>query len=130
MEQFEDRFAAASRKAGKQQYLVPYFISSHPGCNSDDAMHLMEYLIKRNWRLEQVQDFTPVPLTLSTAMYVSGKDKTGKKIFVPKGHSDKKLQLGLLQYSRPEHQRMIANFLSAKGRKDLIAKLRNHSHHH
>jgi uncharacterized radical SAM protein YgiQ len=130
LEQFEDKFAAASRKAGKQQYLVPYFISSHPGCSEDDAMHLMEYLVKKNWRLEQVQDFTPVPLTLSTAMYVSCKDAKGKKIFVPKGHSDKKLQLALLQYSRPENQRMLINFFSSKGRKDLIAKLRNHSHHY
>ncbi|OHB61066.1 MAG: YgiQ family radical SAM protein [Planctomycetes bacterium GWF2_42_9] len=128
LEKFEDKFAAASRKAGKQQYLVPYFISSHPGCTSDDALHLMEYLVKRNWRLEQVQDFTPVPLTLSTAMYVSGKDSKGKKIFVPKGHSDKKLQLALLQYSRPENQRMVANFLSAKGRKELISKLGKFRH--
>jgi uncharacterized radical SAM protein YgiQ len=129
MEQFEDKFAAASRKAGKQQYLVPYFISSHPGCSSDDAMQLMEYLIKRNWRLEQVQDFTPVPLTLSTAMYVSGKDRNGKKIFVPKGHSDKKLQFALLQYSRSEYQSMLKNFLSSKGRKDLISKLNSVRYH-
>lgn len=124
LEEFEDKFKAASRKAGKEQYLVPYFISSHPGSTADDATNLMEYLLKRNWRLEQVQDFTPVPLTLSTAMYVSGLDAKGKKIFVPKGHSDKKLQLALLQYSRPENQRMLINFLSAKGRKDLIAKLK------
>ncbi len=122
-EKFADKFAEASRKAGKQQYLVPYFISSHPGCTADDAMQLTEYLLNKNWRLEQVQDFTPVPLTLSTAMYVSEKDAKGKKIFVPKGHSDKKLQLALLQYSRPEYQQMLKNFLSAKGRKDLIAKL-------
>ncbi len=123
-EQFADKFAEASRKAGKQQYLVPYFISSHPGCTADDAMQLTEYLLEKNWRLEQVQDFTPVPLTLATAMYVSEKDTKGKKIFVPKGHSDKKLQLALLQYSRPEYQQMLKNFLSSKGRKDLIAKLR------
>lgn len=123
LEQFEAKFLAASRKAGKEQYLVPYFISSHPGSTADDALKLMEYLVKKNLHLEQVQDFTPVPLTLSTAMYVSGIDTKGKKIFVPKGHSDKKLQLALLQYSRPEHQRMLINFLSAKGRKDLLGSL-------
>jgi uncharacterized radical SAM protein YgiQ len=122
-EKFADKFAEASRKAGKQQYLVPYFISSHPGCTADDALQLTEYLLSKNWRLEQVQDFTPVPLTLSTAMYVSERDTKGKKIFVPKGHSDKKLQLALLQYSRPEYQSMLKNFLSSRGRKDLLAKL-------
>jgi uncharacterized radical SAM protein YgiQ len=122
-EKFADKFAEASRKAGKQQYLVPYFISSHPGCTADDALQLTEYLLSKNWRLEQVQDFTPVPLTLSTAMYVSERDTKGKKIFVPKGHSDKKLQLALLQYSRPEYQSMLKNFLSSRGRKDLLVKL-------
>jgi uncharacterized radical SAM protein YgiQ len=124
LDEFEDKFMAASRKAGKEQYLVPYFISSHPGCTSDDAVKLMEYLLKKNWRLEQVQDFTPVPLTLSTAMYVSGLDSKGKKIFIPKGHSEKKLQLALLQFGQPENQRMLINYLSSKGRKDLIAKLK------
>ncbi|HBG28142.1 MAG: YgiQ family radical SAM protein [Planctomycetes bacterium GWF2_41_51] len=128
LEKFEEKFKAASRKAGKEQYLVPYFISSHPGCTTDDATNLMEYLINKNWRLEQVQDFTPVPLTLSTAMYVSQRDAKGKNIFVPKGHSDKKLQLALLQYSRPEFQKMLMNFLSSKGRKDLIAKLKSRPH--
>ncbi|MGB8226477.1 MAG: DUF3362 domain-containing protein, partial [Sedimentisphaerales bacterium] len=123
-EEFENRFEAASRKAGKKQYLVPYFISSHPGCSADDATKLMEYLVKRNWRLLQVQDFTPVPLTLSTAMFVSEKDSKGKKIFVPKGHSEKKLQFALLQYQEPANRKLLINYLSSKGRKDLIAKLR------
>ena len=124
LEKFEDKFMAASRKAGKEQYLVPYFISSHPGSTSDDAVKLMEYLLKKNWRLEQVQDFTPVPLTLSTAMYVSGMDSKGKKIFIPKGHSEKKLQLALLQFSQPANYKMLINYLTTKGRKDLIAKLK------
>jgi uncharacterized radical SAM protein YgiQ len=123
-EEFENRFQAASRKAGKEQYLVPYFISSHPGCTAEDATKLMEYLVKRNWRLKQVQDFTPVPLTLSTAMFVSEKDSKGKKIFVPKGHSEKKLQFALLQYQEPANRKLLINYLTSKGRKDLIAKLR------
>lgn len=123
-EEFENRFQGASRKAGKKQYLVPYFISSHPGCTTDNAAKLMEYLVKRNWRLLQVQDFTPVPLTLSTAMFVSGKDSKGKKIFVPKGHSEKKLQFALLQYSQPQNRKLLINYLTSKGRKSLIEKLR------
>ena len=123
-EEFESRFQAASRKAGKKQYLVPYFISSHPGCTTDDATKLMEYLVKRNWRLQQVQDFTPVPLTLSTAMYVSAVDSKGKKIHIPKGHSEKKLQFALLQYGQPANHRMLINYLASKGRKDLLAKLK------
>jgi uncharacterized radical SAM protein YgiQ len=126
-EEFENKFQQASLKAGKKQYLVPYFISSHPGCTADDATKLMEYLVKRNQRLEQVQDFTPVPLTMSTAMYVSGMDSKGKKIFIPKGHSEKKLQLALLQYDQPANKKMLINYLSSKGRKDLIAKLKGPS---
>jgi uncharacterized radical SAM protein YgiQ len=128
-EEFENRFQQASRKAGKKQYLVPYFISSHPGCTTEDATKLMEYLLKRNWRLQQVQDFTPVPLTLSTAMYVSGKDSKGKKIHVPKGHSEKKLQFALLQYHQPQNRKILYNYLTTKGRNDLIAKVKQSREH-
>ena len=123
-EEFERRFEDASRKAGKKQYLVPYFISSHPGCATEHAVKLMEYLSKRNWRLQQVQDFTPVPLTLSTAMYVSGKDIKGKRIHVPKGHSEKKLQIALMQYKQPQNRKMLTNYLTSIGRADLLAKVR------
>ncbi len=128
LDEFEDKFKAASRRAGKQQYLVPYFISSHPGCTDDDAVSLLEYLVNKNWKLEQVQDFTPVPLTLSTAMYVSGLDSKGKKIFIPKGHSEKKLQLSLLQYHIPSNYRQLINFLTKKGKKNLITKLKSRTH--
>jgi uncharacterized radical SAM protein YgiQ len=123
-EEFERRFEDASRKAGKKQYLVPYFISSHPGCATEDAVKLMEYLSKRNWRLQQVQDFTPVPLTLSTAMYVSGKDIKGKRIHVPKGHSEKKLQIALMQYKQPQNRKVLIDYLTSIGRADLLAKVR------
>jgi uncharacterized radical SAM protein YgiQ len=123
-EEFERKFENASRKAGKKQYLVPYFISSHPGCTTEDAMKLMEYLCKRNWRLKQVQDFTPVPLTLSTAMYVSGKDIKGKRIHIPKGHGEKKLQIALIQYQQPQNRKMLIKYLTSKSRNDLLAKVR------
>jgi len=123
-EEFERRFDQASRKAGKKQYLVPYFVSSHPGCTTEDAVKLMEYLNKRSWRLKQVQDFTPVPLTLSTAMYVSGKDIKGQRIHVPKGHSEKKLQIALMQYQQPQNCKVLINYLTSIGRTDLLAKVR------
>lgn len=123
-EEFEKKFQEASRKAGKKQYLVPYFISSHPGTTAEDAIELMEYMLKRNQRLQQVQDFTPVPLTLSTAMYVSGKDTKGRKIYVPKGHAERKLQIALMQYQLPRNRKMLTKYLASKGRDDLIAKLK------
>ncbi|MDO8303270.1 MAG: YgiQ family radical SAM protein [Sedimentisphaerales bacterium] len=122
-EQFEKQFAEASRRGGKNQYLVPYFISSHPGSTADDALKLTEYLIARNWRLRQVQDFTPVPLTLSTAMFVSGVDVHGKKIHIPRGQGEKRLQQALLQYHEPRYYKLLSEFLRKHGRLDVLNKI-------
>lgn len=122
-EKFEEMFLDASRRAGKEQYLVPYFISSHPGCEKVDAEKLTEYLVNRNWQVRQVQDFVPGPLTLSTAMYVSGCDAKGNKIHVPRGQSEKKLQLALLQYHDSRNRRMLANYLSGRNLNKLLAKI-------
>jgi uncharacterized radical SAM protein YgiQ len=122
-EQFEQQFQAASRQAGKEQYLVPYFISGHPGCAMEQALHLCEYLVERRWRVRQVQDFTPSPLTLSTAMYVSGQDPQGRKIYVPKGRKEKKLQMALLQYHEPNSQKIAFPFLESLGHSDLLKKI-------
>lgn len=123
-EEFEARFAEASARAGKQQYLVPYFISAHPGCSNEDALKLTEYLILRNWRPRQVQDFVPSPLSLSTAMYVSGRSPAGNRIVVPKGRADKKLQLALLHYWDKRNARQIEHYLTARGRRKLLAQIR------
>jgi uncharacterized radical SAM protein YgiQ len=122
-EEFEAYFMQASRKAGKEQYLVPYFISSHPGCTADDAMALMEYLISRSWRPRQVQDFSPIPMTTSMAMYVSGIDTRGKKINIPRGHKEKILQASLLQYFEPKNKRVVTDFLRQQNRPDLISQI-------
>ena len=122
-ERFEKMFIAASKKAGKKQYLVPYFISSHPGCAKKDALKLTEYLVGRNWRLRQVQDFVPGPMALSTAMYVSGRDTKGRKIHVPKGQSEKKLQLALLQYHDGRNRGVLSNFLKERNKNALLAKI-------
>lgn len=122
-EEFEKRFNEASKRGVKMQYLVPYFISGHPGSTADDAMKLTEYLIFRNWRLRQVQDFTPVPLTLATAMFVSGLDMHGKKIHIPRGQGEKRLQMALLQYHDRRHAKLLSEFLRKRGRLDLLAKI-------
>lgn len=122
-EEFEAYFQEVSRKAGKEQYIVPYFISSHPGCTADDALKLTEYLISRGWCPRQVQDFGPIPLTTSTAMYVSGLDTNGKEIFVPKGHKEKILQAALLQYCESKNEETVTGFLRNQGRADLISKI-------
>ncbi len=122
-EEFEAYFQEVSDRAGKEQYLVPYFISSHPGCTSDDALKLTEYLVSRGWCPRQVQDFGPIPLTTSTAMYVSGLDTKGKKIFVPKGHKEKTLQVALLQYCERKNEKRVTGFLRNRGRADLISKI-------
>jgi len=123
-EEFEGRFNDASRRAGKQQYLVPYFMSSHPGCTTQDALALTEYLISRSWRPRQVQDFVPISLTLSAAMYVSGRDTRKRQIYVPRGRSEKRLQAALLQYYQPRNRKTVADFLKLIRRADLLGKIR------
>jgi uncharacterized radical SAM protein YgiQ len=122
-EQFEHRFAETCRRAGKEAYLVPYFISAHPGCRTDDALELTEYLIRRSWRPQQVQDFVPIPLTLSTAMYVCGTDTAGRKIHIPQSRREKRLQVALLQYSKPRNKKLISDFLRQQGSTGLLARI-------
>jgi uncharacterized radical SAM protein YgiQ len=123
--EFEAYFKQVSRRAGKEQYLVPYFISSHPGCTAEDALKLTEYLISQSWRPRQVQDFSPVPMTASTAMYVSGLDTKGKEIHVPRGHRERILQASLLQYYEPKNKKIVTDFLRSKNRADLIGQIKN-----
>ena len=123
-EEFEKRFAEACKKAGKEIYLVPYFISAHPGCSPEDALKLTEYLVRRSWRPRQVQDFVPIPLTLATAMYVSGVDRAGRPIHVPRSRKEKRLQAALLHYYQPANRKLIEEFLRAEGRNDLLAAIR------
>jgi len=122
-ERFESRFAEACRRAGKKAYLVPYFISAHPGCRPEEALKLTEYLVSRSWRPRQVQDFVPSPLSLATAMYVSGTDAAGRKIHVPTSRKEKRLQAALLQYYLPQNRRAIAEFLHTRRRGDLLAAI-------
>ena len=123
-EEFEARFAEASRRAGKEQYLVPYFMSSHPGCTAEDGLALTEYLVGRNWRVRQVQDFTPIPMTMSTAMYLAERDKRGRRIHVARGRSEKRLQMGLLKYHERRNEKVISKYLQSQHKNKLLSQIR------
>jgi uncharacterized radical SAM protein YgiQ len=124
-EEFEARFNEATHKAGKEQYLVPYFVSAHPGCTTDDAIKLTDYLVQRNWQPRQVQDYVPVPLTLSTAMFVSETGSKGGKIYVPRGRGEKRLQSALLRYWQPANVKNIQRLLTSKGHNKLLSRIKH-----
>lgn len=124
-EAFEKEFVNASNKAGKKQYLVPYFISGHPGSSPQEATQLTEYLVQRRWRPRQVQDFVPVPLALATAIYVTGRSPRKKTIHVPRGRGEKRLQMALLQYYDKRNFKTISRYLSPRGRHRLLAKIKS-----
>ena len=118
---FLKQFQAANHKAGKKQYAVPYFMSSHPGCTMKDAVKLAEYVRDMGFMPEQVQDFYPTPATLSTCMYYTGIDpRTGKKVYVPKTFKEKAMQRALLQYFNPKNRALVLEALRIAGRTDLI----------
>lgn len=120
-EDFEKKFYASTRKCGKEQYLVPYLMSSHPGCTLNEAVELALFLKKHNIRPEQVQDFYPTPGTISTAMFYTGLDPyTMEPVFVPRSSEDKAMQRALLQYFKPENKRLVEKALIMAKRRDLI----------
>ena len=120
-ERFKKRFYELTREAGREQYLVPYMISSHPGSTLADAVELAVRLKKDNMRPEQVQDFYPTPGTTSTCMFYTGLDpRTMKPVFVPRSDSDKKKQRALLQYYKRENAAIVRAALLEAGRRDLI----------
>ncbi len=97
-EQFAERFKAMNRKVGKEQYLVNYFISAHPGCSDENARELAEYLAANRMHPEQVQDFMPLPMTVSTCMYHTGKHPfTGETVQVAKTYKEREAQRLIIQ---------------------------------
>ena len=120
-EKFKEKFDNITKKLGKKQYLVPYLISSHPGCTLKDAVRLAEYLKSIGYMPEQVQDFYPTPSTKSTCMYYTGiNPDTMEEVFVPKTFMEKKMQRALLQYRKKENYTLVREALILAGRKDLI----------
>ena len=102
-EEFLKKFQRANEKSGKRQFVVPYLMSSHPGCTIKEAVKLAEYVRDMGFMPEQVQDFYPTPSTMSTCMYYTGLDpRTGEKVYVPKSAREKAMQRALLQYKNPE----------------------------
>lgn len=120
-EKFCKKFYDINKEIGKEQYLVPYLMSSHPGSTLQDAIELAVYLKRNNIRPEQVQDFYPTPGTLSTAMFYTELDpRTMKKVYVPRTPHEKALQRALLQSSRKENYKLVHEALTKAKRTDLI----------
>jgi len=120
-EKFAESFRRESKKAGKQQYLVPYFISSHPGSDLDAMIDLAVFLKRSGHRPDQVQDFIPAPFDVATAMYYTGLDPfTGKPVHVARHLRDRKLQRALMQFFKPENYHEVRKALLKAGRGDLI----------
>lgn len=120
-EQFMERYRRLNQKYDKNQFIVPYLMSSHPGSTINDAVALAEYLHKTGRQPEQVQDFYPTPGTLSTCMYYTGIDpRTMEPVYVPVSDHEKALQRALLQWKRPEKKRLVLEALNKASREDLI----------
>ncbi len=120
-EQFAEVFKSESDKAGKKQYIVPYFIASHPGCDLDAMIDLAVFLKRNGYRPDQVQDFIPAPFDVATAMYYTGIDPfTKKPVYVAQHLRDRKLQRALLQYFKPDNYFEVRKSLEQAGRQDLI----------
>jgi uncharacterized radical SAM protein YgiQ len=118
---FDREFKKASRAAGKKQYLIPYFIASHPGSDLDSMIELALFLKRNGYRPDQVQDFIPSPFDIAACMYHTGLDPfTGKPVYVAKHLGDRKLQRALLQFFKPENYFEVRRALEQAGRQDLI----------
>jgi radical SAM superfamily enzyme YgiQ (UPF0313 family) len=120
---FAERFRKVNVRLGKKQYLVPYFMSSHPGATLADAVELAEFIRDLGYRPEQVQDFIPTPGTLSTAMYYTGiHPLTGEPVYTAKTTEEKRRQRALMQYWLPKHRATVREALRLAHRVDLIGQ--------
>ena len=120
-ERFAEKFGQASKRAGKQQYLVPYFIASHPGCGVEEMIELAVFLKQRGYRPRQVQDFIPAPMDVATCIYYTGLDPYSMKpVKTVKRLRDREVQRALLQFFAPENYHAVRKALEGAGREDLI----------
>jgi len=120
-EGFLKRYQRINKKTGKEQFVVPYLMSSHPGSTMKEAIELAEYIRDLGYMPEQVQDFYPTPSTLSTCMYYTGLDPaTMDKVYTPVSHHEKAMQRALIQYRNPENYELVKEALIKNGRTDLI----------
>ena len=118
---FVKEYKEMNARLGKEQYLVPYLMSSHPGSSMKEAVELAEYLRDLGYMPEQVQDFYPTPSTISTCMYYTGYDpRTMEKVYVPTNPHEKAMQRALIQYRNPKNYELVEEALKLAGRTDLI----------
>ncbi len=120
-QKFSEEYRKMNEKLGKKQFLVPYLMSSHPGCDMKEAVKLAEFVRDLGYMPEQVQDFYPTPATISTCMYYTGIDpRDAKAVYVPKNPHEKAMQRALIQYRDPKNYDLIREALELAGRTDLI----------
>ncbi len=129
---FKAMFEKFSKEAGKEQYLIPYFIAAHPGTTDEDMLNLALWLKQNNFRLDQVQTFTPTPMAMATAMYHSGKNplrkvtKSSEDVVIPKASGKRKLHKAFLRYHDPNNWPVLRDALKEMGRADLIGNSKQH----
>jgi radical SAM superfamily enzyme YgiQ (UPF0313 family) len=122
-ERFAQAFCQASEQAGKEQYLVPYFITAHPGSTLKDTIELAIYLKQRQMRPRQIQDFIPTPMAIATAMYYTGIDPlTNEPVYVAHDLREKRMMKALLYWWDSEHWPLAREALQKAGRTDLIGR--------
>jgi len=120
-ETFVRKFRETNRRIGKEQYLVNYFISGHPGCTLEDTLALSLYLMKKKIHPEQIQDFIPLPMTLSGCMYYTEKSPfTGETLHVPKTFRERKMHRALIQYRNPGSREYAREALRMLGKEELL----------
>ena len=130
-DKFKQMFEKFSKEVGKEQYLIPYFIAAHPGTTDEDMLNLALWLKKNNFRLDQVQTFTPTPMAMATAMYHSGKNplrkvtKTSEDVPIPKAGGKRRLHKAFLRWHDPANWPLLREALKNMGREDLIGNARH-----
>ena len=131
-DRFKQLFDRFSREAGKEQYLIPYFIAAHPGTTDEDMLNLALWLKRNGFRADQVQTFLPSPMATATAMYHSGRNplrrirRDSESVFVPKGQRIRRLHKAFLRYHDPENWPLLRDALRRMGRADLIGNGKRH----
>ncbi|MEW5942223.1 MAG: YgiQ family radical SAM protein [Pseudomonadota bacterium] len=131
-DEFKKMFNKFSKEAGKEQYLIPYFIGAHPGATDEDMLNLALWLKKNGFRLDQVQTFLPTPMALSSVMYHSGKNPLAKvsyeseNVFTAKGERARRLHKAFLRWHDPENWPLLREALKRMGRADLIGNGKHH----
>ena len=131
-DRFKELFDRASKKAGKEQYLIPYFIAAHPGTTDEDMLELALWLKRKGFRPDQVQTFLPSPMASATAMYHSGKNplrgvrRSGGDVVVPRGLEIRRLHKAFLRYHDPANWPTLRAALRRMGRDDLIGPGKRH----